>query len=118
MNKFTSRGLAGLAATAVALGLAGCSPAPSPAPSSPSETGSAAPSAPVEQVTIRMWHNGTADPLKGIWDKAARDFEASHPGVTIEATGYQNEELQRTLIPTSSRSGRAARFAPRSRRVT
>ena len=106
MNKSMSRGLAGLAATAVALGLAGCSPAPSPAPS-PSETGSAEPttSAPVEQVTLRLWHNGTADPLKGIWDKAARDFEAANPGVTIEATGYQNEELQRTLIPQALQAG-------------
>ena len=106
MNRFTSRGLAGLAATAVALGLAGCSPAPSPAPSSPADASSSAPatSAP-EQVTLRLWHNGTADPLKGIWDKAARDFEASHPGVTIEATGYQNEELQRTLIPQALQAG-------------
>ena len=105
MNRFSTRGLvAGLAATAMALGLAACS-TPAAAPS-PSDTGSAAPTdAPAEPVTLRFWHNATADPLKGIWDKAARDFEASHPGVTIEATGYQNEELQRTLIPQALQAG-------------
>lgn len=108
MNRFSTRGLvAGLAATAMALGLAACSPAATPAPS-PTDT-TAAPTteapAPAEPVTLRFWHNATADPLKGIWDKASRDFEASHPGVTIEATGYQNEELQRTLIPQALQAG-------------
>ena len=106
MNRFSTRGLvAGLAATAMALGFAACSTPAAPAPS-PSDTESAAPTtAPAEPVTLRFWHNATADPLKGIWDKASRAFEASHPGVTIEATGYQNEELQRTLIPQALQAG-------------
>lgn len=105
MNRFTSRGLAGLAATAVALGLAGCSPAPTPAPSA-TDTGSpATSSAPAEPVTLRFWHNATADPQLTNWANAAKDFEASHPGVTIEVTGYQNEELQRTLIPQALQAG-------------
>ncbi|MDQ7992415.1 MAG: extracellular solute-binding protein [Propionicimonas sp.] len=102
MNRLTSRGLiAGLAASALALGLVGCSPAPAPAPTDSAAPTTAAP----EQVTLRFWHNATAEPLKGIWDKASRDFEASHPGVTIESTGYQNEELQRTLIPQALQAG-------------
>ncbi len=106
MNRFSARGLvAGLAATAMALGLAACStpaaPEPSPTDTAPAPTTEAPP----EPVTLRFWHNATADPLKGIWEKAARDFEASHPGVTIEATGYQNEELQRTLIPQALQAG-------------
>ncbi|MCW5952482.1 MAG: extracellular solute-binding protein [Propionibacteriaceae bacterium] len=106
MNRFSTRGLvAGLAATAMALGLAACStpagPAPSPTDTAPAPTTEA----PAEPVTLRFWHNATADPQKGIWEKAARDFEASHPGVTIEVTGYQNEELQRTLIPQALQAG-------------
>lgn len=108
MNSFSTRGLvAGLAATAMALSLAACStpaaPAPSPTDTAPAPTTEAP--APAEPVTLRFWHNATSDPLKGIWDKAARTFESSHPGVTIEVTGYQNEELQRTLIPQALQAG-------------
>ena len=58
-------------------------------------------------VTITWWHNATSDPLAGFWDDVAAEFEEAHPGVTVEVTGYQNEELQRTLIPNALRSGDA-----------
>ncbi|HTL40456.1 MAG TPA: extracellular solute-binding protein [Pseudolysinimonas sp.] len=57
------------------------------------------------KVTITWWHNGTADPLLSLWDGVARDFEKSHPNVTVKVEAYQNEELQRTLIPNALRSG-------------
>lgn len=105
MNRHTSRGLiAGLAASAVAVGMVGCTPAPAPSPSA-TNTGAPSSSAPAEPVTLRFWHNATADPQLTNWKKAATDFEASHPGVTIEVTGYQNEELQRTLIPQALQAG-------------
>lgn len=56
-------------------------------------------------VTIVWWHNATGEPLSGFWEDVADEFEADHPGVTVEVTGYQNEELQRTLIPNQLRSG-------------
>ncbi len=58
-------------------------------------------------VTITWWHNGTTGPLPGIWEDVAQEFEAEHPGVNVEQTGYQNEELQRTLIPNALASGDA-----------
>lgn len=58
-----------------------------------------------ENVTITWWHNATSDPLKSLWEDVAAEFEADHPGVTVNVEGYQNEELQRTLIPNALRSG-------------
>ncbi|MBN9139473.1 MAG: extracellular solute-binding protein [Micrococcales bacterium] len=57
------------------------------------------------KVTITWWHNATSDPLKGIWEDVAKEFEKDHPNVTVKVEGYQNEELQRTLIPNALRSG-------------
>jgi raffinose/stachyose/melibiose transport system substrate-binding protein len=58
-------------------------------------------------VTITWWHNATADPQKAMWEDVAAEFEADHPGVKVEVTGYQNEDLQRTLIPNALQSGDA-----------
>ncbi|MFT2817087.1 extracellular solute-binding protein [Leifsonia sp. A12D58] len=56
------------------------------------------------KVTLTWWHNGTQDPLKGLWADVAAEFEADHPNVTVKVTGYQNEDLQKTLIPNALRS--------------
>lgn len=58
-------------------------------------------------VTITWWHNATSDPLQGLWADVAAEFEEANPGVRIEVTGYQNEDLQRTLIPNALQSGDA-----------
>jgi raffinose/stachyose/melibiose transport system substrate-binding protein len=90
MNK-RSKLLAVGAATAMALGaLAGCS----------GDTGGSD-----GDVTITWWHNGTGEPLLGFWEDVAQEFEDAHPGVTVKVEAYQNEELQRTLIPNALRSG-------------
>ena len=60
-----------------------------------------------DKVTLTWWHNGTAEPLAGFWQDVADEFEADHPNVTVEVEGFQNEELQRTLIPNALRSGDA-----------
>ncbi|MGU3645742.1 ABC transporter substrate-binding protein [Microbacterium sp. C23T] len=56
-------------------------------------------------VTITWWHNATSGPLPAVWEEVAAEFEEAHPGVTVEQTGYQNEELQRTLIPNALAAG-------------
>ena len=58
-------------------------------------------------VTITWWHNATTGPLPEVWEEVAAEFEEANPGVTVEQTGYQNEELQRTLIPNALASGDA-----------
>ena len=59
------------------------------------------------KVTITWWHNATTDPQKSMWEEVASEFEDAHPGVKVEVTGYQNEDLQRTLIPNALQSGDA-----------
>lgn len=60
-----------------------------------------------DEITLTWWHNATSDPQKGIYEDVAAEFEEAHPGVTVEVTGYQNEDLQRTLIPNALQSGDA-----------
>lgn len=65
-----------------------------------------------EPVTLTWWHNGVAgdsgeNTLGDYWDKVAADFTAEHPNVTIEIEQIQNEDLQRTRIPTALQSGDA-----------
>ncbi len=57
------------------------------------------------KTTITWWHNGTGEPLVGFWEDVAAEFEADHPNVDVVVQGYQNEELQRTLIPNQLRTG-------------
>jgi len=96
---------------AMALLVAACTgnttPDTTPEPTTePGET-TTEPNEPVDPVTLRWWHNGTGEPLAGLWDSVAREFEANNPGVTVEVQGFQNEELQRTLIPNALLSGDA-----------
>jgi len=94
MNKSRTKRLGALvaASTVAVLGIAGCT-----APSGGDGDG----------VTITWWHNATSDPQQGIWEDVAAEFEEANPGVTVEVTGYQNEDLQRTLIPNALQSGDA-----------
>ena len=58
-----------------------------------------------DDVTLVWWHNATGEPLTGFWQDVAAEFEEDNPGVSVEVQGYQNEELQRTLIPNQLRTG-------------
>src|SRR5690606_37695206 len=59
----------------------------------------------VEPVTITWWHNGTGEPLKSFWEEVAGEFEDANPGVTVDVQAFQNEDLQRTLIPNALNAG-------------
>ncbi|KQZ85897.1 hypothetical protein ASD56_06350 [Microbacterium sp. Root166] len=86
---------AGLAATGLAIGaLAGCSAG-----------GGDANGDGGDEVTLTWWHNATNGPLPEVWEEVAAEFEEANPGVNVEQTGYQNEELQRTLIPNALAAG-------------
>ncbi|WP_228375026.1 ABC transporter substrate-binding protein [Demequina iriomotensis] len=65
-----------------------------------------------EPVTLTWWHNGVAgdtgeNSLGDYWDTVAADYMAANPNVTIEIEQIQNEDLQRTRIPTALQSGDA-----------
>jgi raffinose/stachyose/melibiose transport system substrate-binding protein len=89
MNKRSMKRFAAVgAAAALALGaLTACSSTPAPA----------------KHVTLTWWHNGTADPLKSLWASVAKEFEKSHPNVTVVISAIQNEDLQNTKIPNALR---------------
>lgn len=50
-----------------------------------------------DSVTIEWWHINPTDPMKSIWAELADEFEADHPGVTIEITPLENEAFKARL---------------------
>ena len=60
-------------------------------------------------VTLTWWHNGTADPLKTLWQQVADDYHKAHPDVsflvedTIEesagAAGVRFLEIRGRAVP-------------------
>ncbi|GAA5203560.1 extracellular solute-binding protein [Microbacterium jejuense] len=87
------RVFAGLAAAGLAAGvLAGCAGG--------GDSGDSG-----DEVTLTWWHNATSGPMPAVWEEVAAQFEEDHPGIKVEQTGYQNEELQRTLIPNALAAG-------------
>ncbi|MDG4824063.1 extracellular solute-binding protein [Asanoa sp. WMMD1127] len=57
-------------------------------------------------VTMQLWMNATTGPGKAFWDKAAADFHAANPNVTIKIQSIQNEDLDGKL-QTALNSGSA-----------
>lgn len=57
-------------------------------------------------VTMQLWENATTGPGKAFWDKAAADYHAAHPNVTIKIQAIQNEDLDGKL-QTALNSGSA-----------
>lgn len=99
MNRRAPRRWAAVALTGLTIGaLAACSPGAG----SGTDGGDGANG---DEVTLTWWHNGTGEPLLGFWEDVAAEFEEANPGVNVEVTAYQNEELQRTLIPNQLRTG-------------
>ena len=93
-TRSTMRAAAGLAAVGIAIGtLAACS------------GGGGGEDGGDGDVTLTWWHNATSGPMPAVWEEVAAEFEEANPGVNVEQTGYQNEELQRTLIPNALAAG-------------
>ena len=89
--------IAGLASvSALALALTACQGGGAPAtpastPNAPASTGAG------QAVTLTWWHNMNSDPGMSYWAGVAKDFEAAHPGVTIDVQVIQNEDLRSKL---------------------
>jgi len=50
------------------------------------------------KTTLTFWHNGTNDPLLGIWQDAVDEYEDANPNITIDVVPIQNEDFA-TKIP-------------------
>ena len=46
-----------------------------------------------DAVTVTWWHNSNTDPGKAYYAKVAKDFEGTHPGVTIQINALQHEDM-------------------------
>lgn len=55
-------------------------------------------------VTITWWHNSNNDPGKGYYEQVASDFEADHPGVSIQISAMQHEDML-TKLDAAFQSG-------------
>jgi raffinose/stachyose/melibiose transport system substrate-binding protein len=58
------------------------------------------------KVSMSFWDNSTTGPGKAFWQKTVKDFEATHPNVTIKIQTVQNEDLDGKL-QTALNSGDA-----------
>jgi raffinose/stachyose/melibiose transport system substrate-binding protein len=54
-------------------------------------------------ITLTWWHNGTANPLKGIWQSVANTFHATHKNVSFSIDPIQNEQFT-TKMPLALQS--------------
>lgn len=43
--------------------------------------------------TITWWHNSNNEPGQGYYEQVAKDFEADHPGVTVEVSAMAHEDM-------------------------
>ena len=59
-----------------------------------------------DATTITWWHNSNTGDGKDYYDKVAADFEAANPGVTVEVTAMQHEDML-TKLDAAFQSGDA-----------
>ena len=100
------------ASTALVLAACSSDPGTNDEPTDSATDGTASEAPNTEPVTLTWWHNGVAgdngeNDLGDYWDTVAADYTAEHPNVTIDIEQIQNEDLQKTRIPTALQSGDA-----------
>ncbi|GEK22773.1 ABC transporter substrate-binding protein [Cellulomonas xylanilytica] len=59
-----------------------------------------------DATTVTWWHNSNTGDGKDYYDKVAADFEAANPGVTVEVTAMQHEDML-TKLDAAFQSGDA-----------
>ena len=58
-----------------------------------------------KKVKLVWWHNSTqGEGLKLVWNAAIKEFQKSHPNVSIKSVPLQNEEASRTKIAVGLQS--------------
>src|SRR5215469_3673415 len=89
MTMRTSRAIAAAAIALTAVtGLAACG-------GSNSSGGSSANG----KVTLTWWNNANTQPLLGVFNNIIKQYQASHPNVTIQNVPMQNEQFKTKVTP-------------------
>ncbi|WIX75403.1 extracellular solute-binding protein [Amycolatopsis carbonis] len=65
--------------------------------------GDEGPAAASGPVTLTWWHNGTAEPVRSLWQQVADDYHREHPDVSFTVQPIQNEEFP-TKVPLALQS--------------
>ncbi len=68
--------------------------------------GSSAPAS-AAAVTLTWWHNSNTDPGKSYYEQVAKDYESSHPGVTIKIEAMAHQDML-TKLNNAWQSGTGA----------
>lgn len=69
-------------------------------------SGSDTPASSGGPTTITWWHNSNTDPGKAYYAEVAKKFEAANPGVTVEVSALQHEDML-TKLDAAFQSGDA-----------
>jgi raffinose/stachyose/melibiose transport system substrate-binding protein len=56
------------------------------------------------KVTLTWWHNGSTNPLLGVWQQIASAYMAAHPNVKLQISPIQSNDFK-TKIPLALDSG-------------
>ncbi|MCL1801173.1 MAG: ABC transporter substrate-binding protein, partial [Promicromonosporaceae bacterium] len=56
---------------------------------------------PLEAVEITWMHNGDTDPLRSYWNQVAQEFMAQHPGVVVNVTAVETDQLRYSVLPSA-----------------
>ncbi|MBO0775342.1 MAG: extracellular solute-binding protein [Actinobacteria bacterium] len=54
-------------------------------------------------VTLTWWHNGSTQPLKGVWQQVANSYHATHPKVSLNISPIQSNSFK-TKMPVALKS--------------
>jgi raffinose/stachyose/melibiose transport system substrate-binding protein len=94
----TKRALAAVALAAATALAAACSSGGGSSTTSTSGSGNGSSSA-AGNVTLTWWNNANTQPLLGVFTNIIKQFEASHPGITIKNVPMQNELFKTKITP-------------------
>jgi raffinose/stachyose/melibiose transport system substrate-binding protein len=82
-------------AAAAALALAACGGSAAGSGAGSSNSGS--------HVTLTWWHNGSTQPLRGVWQQVASAYHAAHPSVALSIDPIQSNDFK-TKMPLALKS--------------
>jgi raffinose/stachyose/melibiose transport system substrate-binding protein len=99
----TKRALAAVALAAATALAAACSSGGGSTSTTSNGSGNGTSSSPSSSssapVTLTWWNNANTQPLLGVFNGIIKDFEATHPNITVQNVDMQNEQFKTKITP-------------------